>query len=313
MAEDITTVLKFTGDAANAQSVIAGLITSLQRAAAQSAALFQQSAQSSNQATAALNQTTQAAERNARATKSSADNSLALAQATARLQVAQGNAAGAVETLKAALAGVDRNTTAAINAQRQLITVEAQVANAAGKAETAMLREAQAIARLQQIAGNAPAAIKTLGDALERASNKSSLPALRAELQKTYLDTNYANSPLIGAIDRINAGLGFLRPLLGSTAGTLQTLTNFAGQAAQSFANTGASFETGAKSAGAFSNAVKSINDAIQRFRTDEGGSASAIDFFLNLSKIASAAGDRIRATFASIRDSIAGAFNRTP
>lgn len=313
MAEDITTVLKFTGDAANAQSVIAGLITSLQRAAAQTAALFQQSAQGGNQATAALNQTTQAAERSARATKASADNSLALARATANLQVEQGKASAAVETLKTALAGVDKNSVAAINAQRQLVKIEAELATSASRAETAMFRQAQAIARSQQIAGNAAGAIKTLGDALEKASNRQSFPALRAELQKTYLDTNYANSPLIGAIDRINAGLGFLRPLLGSTAGTLQTLTGFAGQAAQSLASAGQNFETGTKQASAFSNAVKSINDAIQRFRTDEGGSASATDFFLNLSKIASAAGDRIRATFASIRDSIAGAFNQTP
>lgn len=313
MAEDITTVLKFTGDAANAQSVIAGLITSLQRAAAQTAALFQQSAQGGNQATAALNQTTQAAERSARATKASTDNSLALARATANLQVEQGKASAAVETLKTALAGVDKNSVAAINAQRQLVKIEAELATSASRAETAMFRQAQAIARAQQVAGNAQGAIKTLGDALEKASNRQSFPALRAELQKTYLDTNYANSPLIGAIDRINAGLGFLRPLLGSTAGTLQTLTGFAGQAAQSLASAGQNFETGTKQASAFSNAVKSINDAIQRFRTDEGGSASATDFFLNLSKTASAAGDRIRATFASIRDSIAGAFNQTP
>lgn len=308
MADELTTVLRIDGDSASAQAAVAALMTSLRNAAAEAANLF---APIFGGGKDPLKPLADGLDKIPPLAKPARDSVLALAQATARLQVAEGDAAGAVDTLKTALEDADKGTIKAINAQRQLITVEAQLANAAGKAETAMLREAQAVARLQQISGNTPAAIKTLSDALEKASNKSSLPALRAELQKTYLDTNYANSPLIGAIDRISAGLGFLRPILGSTAGTLQTLTNYAGQAAQSLNNTRASVEANAKSANTFLDRISAVNQAIVNFAKDQGGSASATDFFLNLAKGADVAGDRIRASFASIRDSIANTFTR--
>lgn len=310
MADSIDTVLRFIADPANALAAINSLTAALQNMASQSASLFAPLTNQSNQATAALNNAAAATRNAAKATGDGAASALAYAQATARLQVAQGNAAGAADTLKTALAGVDKNSIGAIRAQLQLIGVESSLATAAGKAETAMLNEARAVARLQQIAGNTPAAIKTLGDALEKASNKSSLPALRAELQKTYMDTGYANSPLISAIDRISQGLGFLRPILGSTAGTLQSVTAGAGQLAQSLTNVNGNVEKNAASATGFLARIRSINEAIVNFSKDQSGSASATDFFLNLSKLAAGAGDKIRSVFAGIRDSIAGAFS---
>lgn len=239
MADDITTTLRFIGDAASAEAAINSLIASLQKAAAAAKSTFASTANGSSQSAAALNQLSGAAQSARTATQSGAQSALAYAQATARLQVAQGNAAGAVKTLENALAGVDRSTVAAIRAQTQLVSVQAQAATAAGKAETSMLREAQALARLQQIAGDTPAAIRTMTEALTRAINPQSLAALRAQLQKTYLDTNYANSPLIGAIRSINQGLGAMQPLLGSAGARLQGLVGIAGRVASSLGATG--------------------------------------------------------------------------
>lgn len=56
--------------------------------------------------------------------------------------------------------------------------------------EAAMLRLAQATARLKQISGDTQGAIKVLGDALKRASDPKGIAAVRAEIQKTYLETN---------------------------------------------------------------------------------------------------------------------------
>lgn len=176
-----------------------------------------------------------------------------LAQALARLQVAQGNATAATLTLRNALASVDQGTVTAIRAKTQLVAIEAQAANAAGKSETAILREAQALARLQQIAGNTPAAIKTLGDALDRVSNKNSLSALRAQLQKTYLDTNYANSPLIGAIRETGTSFQKLLPLLGPVGTGIQRVIGFAS------AVNSALTDTEKKS----TNTVQSISDSV--------------------------------------------------
>jgi hypothetical protein len=152
---------------------------------------------------------------------------LRLAQAAARLQQAQGNLAGAEQTLKDALAKVTKETTTTLGAQTQLISVQAQLTTAAGKADTALLREAQALARLKQIAGDTPGAIKILGDALTKVSNPKSLAAVRAELQKTYLETNYANSPLISAIKGIRTGFEGLPPIVSKTSSLIGGL--FAG------------------------------------------------------------------------------------
>lgn len=104
---------------------------------------------------------------------------------------------------EAAINGLVSSLQKAANAQNVFTASGAKNTQQAEKGEAAMLRQAQAIARIQQVSGDSAAAIKTLGDALAKASDPQSLPALRAQLQKTYLDTNYANSPLIGAIRKI--------------------------------------------------------------------------------------------------------------
>lgn len=141
MADDLTTVLRFVGDAASAEASINSLIAKLQQAATLSGNLFSGSAASGKQAATNINTTSAATDK---------------------------------------------------------------LAASAAKAEAAMFRQAQIQARIQQISGDSAGAVKTLGDALAKATDPKSLPALRAELQKTYLDTNYANSPLIGAIRQIN-------------------------------------------------------------------------------------------------------------
>ncbi len=60
-----------------------------------------------------------------------ANAALAMQQAVARLEVAQGNAAGAADRLRDALAGQEGTTVQAINAQRQLVQVENQLAQSA--------------------------------------------------------------------------------------------------------------------------------------------------------------------------------------
>lgn len=311
MADDITTVLKFVGEASSAEAAIKSLVASLKNAAASTAQLFSNIASGSSQASGAVAQAGAAADRAAKSTRQAADNTLAYAQASARLQVAQGNAAGAVETLKAALAGVDRNTVAALRAQTQLVSVEAQLAGAAGKAETAILREAQAMARLQQIAGDTPGAIKTLSDALEKVANKSSLPALRAELQKTYLDTGYANSPLIGALERINSSLSTFSPLLGSAGSGLQRVIGFAAGAAQSFQSTGDAVEKNAQSAGTFFQKIKQANQAIVNFSKDQEGSATLSLGLSNALDLAARAGDRLKESMRRAADSVKNFFAR--
>jgi hypothetical protein len=269
MADDIRTVLKFVGDAKDAQATIDGLVVSLRKAAADTKKLFDDVAKGPTKTPQFLPPGLGAEIDKTRRSV------LALAQAEARLFSAQGDLAGAQKTLSTALAGIAEKSVATVRAQTQLVGINAQLSTAAGKAETSLLREAQAIARLQQISGNTPAAIKTLGDALERVSNRSSLPALRAELQKTYLDTNYANSPLISAIDRINAGLRLASPLLGGTAGNLSQLITVSAGAAQAISTAGRGLDAGAKSASNFAANVANLRSGLKTFLSDQKGEAN--------------------------------------
>lgn len=239
MADDLTTVLKFVGDSAAAQKSIDDLIRSLQSASKETTNLFGDLKRGGTDATAAIRPLVDATDRIRRTVKEGATATLAFAQASARLQVAQGNAAGAVDTLRNALASANSNSIAAVRAQTQLTSIEATLANSAGKAEAAILREAQAIARLQQISGNTPAAIKTLADALGSVGNKNSLPALRAELQKTYLETDYTNSPLITAIRQISSGFSSLQPVLGQAGIGIARFTTAATSVSSSLSGIG--------------------------------------------------------------------------
>ena len=71
----------------------------------------------------------------------------------------------------------------------------------------AILRQEQAQARLLQVQGQTEQAIKTLQKALEGFTG-SQIQAIRAQTQLTYLQTDYANSPLIGAVREQTAALG---------------------------------------------------------------------------------------------------------
>lgn len=217
MADDITTVLRFEGDTDAVRQTIDGLIGYLNRAADSVRKVFDEFGKRPSLPKLVPPETASDAD--------NAKNSiLALAQAQARLQTAQGNGAAAAQTLRTALDSVDRSTVAALRAQTQLVGIEAQLATSAGKAETAMLREAQALARVQQQLGNTSEAAKILDDAFKQASNKGSLAALRVQLQKTYLDTNYENSPLISAIRAIGQTSGELIPVTGRAGSALGQL-----------------------------------------------------------------------------------------
>lgn len=265
--EDIRTVLKFVGDARDAQATIDGLVASLRRAAADTQKLFNEFARGPQNA--------KLPPVNLPDFDTARQSALAYAQAQARLQVAQGNLAGAQATLSGALKGLSADSIAVVRAQTQLVGIESQLSTAAGKSETQILREAQAIARLQQISGNTPAAIKTLSDALASVGNKSSLPALRAELQKTYLETNYANSPLISAIDRINAGLRAASPLLGGTAGQLSNLVAVSGSVAQAINASARGLDAGARSATNYAQTVAQLRAGLRNFLSDQKGESS--------------------------------------
>jgi hypothetical protein len=179
---------------------------------------------------------------------------LGYAQAMARLQQAQGNFTGAQNTLRGALAQVTQQTSTQLNTQRQLLAVESQLRNAASKADTELLARARSMARLQQISGDTAAAIKTLEDALSKVGNSKSLAGLRAQLQLTYLTTNYANSPLIGALQQID---GRFNSLLG-------VVRLFAPQ----FANVLGGVRAGASAIGAlFSSSEQSFSNLNQQQR----------------------------------------------
>lgn len=271
------------------------------RAFAQSAKGLDQTAGSSEKAAKGLRSVADEAERSEKAI-------LAQAQAQARLATAQGNTAKAVKTLETALAQVTRGSVAAIRAETQLVGLQAQLANSAGKADTALLREAQALARIQQQLGNTGGAITILEDALKRVSNPSSLAALRTQLQKTYLDTGYANSPLVGTLQQINSQFDRFLPIIGAISPRLAQFVGLARTAAGAFESTGAATKTTSDNASTFIEKMKAAGRAVAEFGKDQGGSASFTDTLLNLSIIAANAGDRIRAVFARVKEAVSNA-----
>ena len=151
------------------------------------------------------------------------------AKALAALKSAQGDQAGAAKILKDALGKVTQETTAVTAAKRQLAATEAQLTTASGKQQANLLREAQLLARIQQLKGNQAGGASILRDALAKV-DPNSLNALRAKIQEIYFDTDYKNSPLIGSIRSLQGGLAQLAPFFGR-AGTAAGA--FAGQAGQ--------------------------------------------------------------------------------
>lgn len=81
-----------------------------------------------------------------------------------------------------------------------------RVAQSANAAADAALRHEQAFARLLQAQGKSEDAIKTLQRALEGFTG-SEIQAVRAQIQLTNLQNDYANSPLIGAVRSQTAAL----------------------------------------------------------------------------------------------------------
>jgi hypothetical protein len=179
---------------------------------------------------------------------------------TLRFTADTGNVEASLKRLIAGLQSVVRTASESARASMQLAgaqTAASSTASAAAasaerlarrqtSAADATLREAQALARLQQIQGNSPAAIQTLENALQSFTG-SQLQAIRAQTQLAALTTNYNNSPFVAAIrqqtDAINQ---FAQAFIGSLGGpqlsfavdtlisSLQNITNNAGSTADS-------------------------------------------------------------------------------
>lgn len=143
MADDITTVLRFVGEARSAEAVIESLNASLER----------------------LRDTAR-------------DAFAGLAQVQERQVEASERSAGATRSL----------------------------ANEQQRAADAALRHEQAFARLLQAQGKSEDAIKVLQKALEGFTG-SQIQAVRAQIQLTNLQNDYANSPLITAVRSQTAAL----------------------------------------------------------------------------------------------------------
>lgn len=188
MADDIRTNLKFTGDSKAAEATINSIIKSLERAAAAQKALFDNSGKGSFLPTGAVSEAERAR-----------SSLLSLAQASARLQSAQGDLAGAQRTLQTALANVAKESTASLRAQTQLTQIGNQIAASSDRAASAAARRASAEARLQTIQGNLVGAERTLKAALDQ-TNGATEQAIRLSSQLATVQNRLAN----------NTGTGFL-------------------------------------------------------------------------------------------------------
>jgi hypothetical protein len=116
---------------------------------------------------------------------------LALQQAAARLEVAEGNVAGAAARLRNALATQTTTTTQVINARRQLIAVEHQLATGQSGLARAF-SEAGAAAKSSLLGIVGPAALATAGVATATSVVKSFFDAFKfkAELDATTASIN---------------------------------------------------------------------------------------------------------------------------
>jgi hypothetical protein len=128
-------------------------VTQATAASKQLIAAQQQLTQAQAAATAAGKSSTAATEQAAAAVAKAEKAVLGEASAMARLQQAQGNAAGGAQTLANAIAQVDQSSTAAVRAQTQLATIEGRVASEATRAAAAE-REAAAAAAQMTTAAN---------------------------------------------------------------------------------------------------------------------------------------------------------------
>jgi hypothetical protein len=232
------------------------------------------------------------------------------ARAMATFQSASGNLAAAQNTLQSAINKVGKESQVTLGAQTQLARVQNALRLEGERNERTIAAQALLRARNRQSLGDEAGAVNILKQSIARLTPETAA-AYRAQKLLNDISNGYSNSPLIGAIQQVSRGLGFLSPVLGRTGGALQSIVGVAGQAAQQFSNTGKASEAASKGASQFANFLNSARGAAQSFAKDQGGSASLTDFLLNLSKAASNAGERIRAAFASIREAIRNAFSQ--
>lgn len=129
------------------------------------------------------------------------------------------------------------------------------------KAADAALRQAQATARLQQISGQSEEAIKTLTRALDGFTG-SQIQATRASIQLAYLQTNYANSPLISAIR--------------GQAGAMDALGGSAGAVEAAFRRTARASEAVGESVSGSTGAILQQAQALARYQQLQGDTAAA-------------------------------------
>lgn len=165
-------------------------------------------------------------------------------QTTAR---GSGQAAGSLDQIGAA---------ASRSARSVEVSAAAQV-----RAADAALRQAQATARLQQISGQSEEAIKTLTRALDGFTG-SQIQATRASIQLAYLQTNYANSPLISAIR--------------GQAGAMDALGGSAGAVEAAFRRTARASEAVGESVSGSTGAILQQAQALARYQQLQGDTAAA-------------------------------------
>ena len=149
---------------------------------------------------------------------------------TLRFTADTGNVEASLKRIVSSLQTVVRVAADAARASIQLAGAQASSATSATQAATstgnlarsqaaaadAALRQAQALARLQQVQGDNEAAIRTLQAALQGFTG-SQLQAIRAQTQLAALTTNYSNSPFISAIrEQTSAITAFASAFLGS-------------------------------------------------------------------------------------------------
>lgn len=166
--------------------------------------------------------------------------------------------------LRQAAAGVERSSTTLdrLGDSTSRVSRSADASAAAQiKAADAALRQAQATARLQQIQGQSEEAIKTLTRALDGFTG-SQIQATRASIQLAYLQTNYANSPLISAIR--------------GQAGAMDALGGSAGAVEAAFRRTARASEAVGESVSGSTGAILQQAQALARYQQLQGDTAAA-------------------------------------
>lgn len=192
--------------------------------------------------------------------------------------------------LRQAAAGVERSSTMLdrLSESTSRVSRSADASAAAQiKAADAALRQEQALARLQMAQGNTAQAVKTLQNALAGFEG-SQIQAIRAQIQLTNYQNNYANSALISAVRNQQLGASFqsLLTLLGPVGAGIGQIVGLLDQIASAgrlFGGTGREIAQTAKEAGdlakEFDTAAQAslrLSRAGAEFRAPRPGSGAA-------------------------------------